>query len=413
MNFQYHGGFLVKIIGIVSEYNPFHNGHLYQVQKSVQELGADGVVAVMSGNFVQRGYPAIFNKWVRAEMAVRGGVNLVIELPTYFATSSAEQFAKGAVELLNATGVIDYLSFGSEYDDLSTLKQIAELLVTPTRPFQEVLTDALKRGLSFPAARAAAIHHALPELHTKLDMNQSNVILVIEYLKALINLNSKIEPYLVKRQGNDYHDPSLNSPFVSATAIRKGYFEDRDQLFKGNWMPDAVSDIMLNTPFKANRIENYEDIILYAIRSKTALALSKVRDVNEGLENKILSAAIKAHDYSSLVDLIKSKRYTMTRINRILSNLLLGIDQEIYTFSEYPYFRILAFDETGKKIIRKMKKNTEVPILTNINKFKSVIDTNPLLQLDIRATDIYHLTQRDKNGGLDFLKKPFDLEAFK
>ena len=403
----------MKIIGIVSEYNPFHNGHLYQVQKSIQDLNADGVVAVMSGNFVQRGFPAIFNKWIRAEMAIRGGVNLVIELPTYFATSSAEQFAKGAVELLDATGVVDHLSFGSEYDDLSTLKQIAELLVSPTEPFQEMLSSTLKLGLSFPSARAAAIHHALPELQSKLDMNQSNVILGVEYLKALLQLNSEIQPHLVKRQGNAYHDPSLNSPYVSATAIRRAYFEDAKLLSEGEWMPNAVREIMLNTTAHANRIEHFEDMILYAIRSKTTEGLSKIRDVNEGLENKILSAAIRAKDYKSLVDQIKSKRYTMTRINRILMGILLQIEDEQYAFSDHAYFRILAFDETGKRIIKKMKKSTDVPILTNINKFRNVIDSNPLLQLDIRATDIYHLTQRDKNGGLDYLKRPFDLDSFK
>lgn len=400
----------MKIIGIVSEYNPFHNGHLYQVQKSVQDLRADGVVAVMSGNFVQRGFPAIFNKWVRAEMAVKGGVNLVIELPTYFATSSAEQFARGAVELLNATDVVNYISFGSEYEDLNRLMRIAELLESPTQAFSDSLSAEMAKGRSFPSARATAIHHALPELHGHLNMNQSNVILVIEYLKALISLNSDIKPFLVKRQGSAYHDPSLDSPFVSATAIRKAYFETPHLLGENEFMPPAAYEVMRSAPYLANRIENFEEMILYAILSKESESLAAIRDVNEGLENKIKEATIKATDYASLVTAIKSKRYTMTRINRILCNLLLGIGQETYNFSDAPYIRVLAFDDTGKKILRKMKKNTEVPIITNINKHKDLLTSNPLLKLDIRATDIYHLTQRERHGGLDYLMKPFSLD---
>lgn len=400
----------MKIIGIVSEYNPFHKGHQYQIEKSRQDLNASGVVAIMSGNFVQRGYPAIYNKWIRAEMAVRSGVNLVIELPTYYATSSAEPFAIGAVELLHHSGVVTHLSFGSEVDDLNALKEISTLLNNPTDTFTEALSTSLTEGSSFPAARSKALAKALPELVTRLDLNQSNIILAVEYLKALQLLNSTIEPYLVKRQGSSYHDDRLNSPFVSATAVRKLIQEMPERLFTGDWIPQSVMEVLKRTPFRASKIEDFEKLILYALRMSNAQELSSFRDISEGLENKLLEASHTSSTYEMLVQNVKSKRYTQTRINRVLLNTLLGIKPLEINLEKEGYFRVLAFDEVGQKILREMKKKSSLPVITNINKHKDFLAESPLLQLDVKATEIYQLGQIEPawiKGGLDFLAKPY------
>jgi len=406
----------MKIIGIVSEYNPFHNGHAYQVQKSIQDLEADGIIAIMSGNFVQRGFPAMQDKWLRAEMAVKAGVNLVIELPTYYATSSAEHFAKGAIALLEATGVVTHLSFGSEFDDLDYLNTIANMLIRPSEMFNETLKDALDKGLSYPLAREIALNVSLPELSQPMDLNQSNVILAIEYLKALKQSNSSIQPFLVRRLGKDYHDASIetsaDAPFVSATAIREAYFESTKPLQFDAFMPIDAVKTMVNSPYLAVRIEDFEKLILYALRKSTPEALSILRDVKEGLENKMVQASLNSSNYAELLAAIKSKRYTMTRINRILLNVLLGIEEIDIDLVAHGYLRVLAFDATGQKIIRAIKKNGYLPLITNLNKHTDLLKISPLLQLDVKATNIYHLAQTDPKrqlGGRDFLQKPFQL----
>lgn len=403
----------MKIIGIVSEYNPFHNGHAYQLQKSVQDIGADGVVAMMSGNFVQRGTPALYDKWLRAELAVKAGVNLVIELPTYYATSSAESFARGAIELLNGTGVITHLSFGSELDALDILDPIAETLNNPSSDFNEKLNASLKLGDSYPVARSKALHFTNPELKHKIDLNQSNIILGIEYLKALKQINSAIAPYIVKRVGNNYNDPSLDSKFVSATAIRKGYFENPESFDMQRYVPKAVADTIHSTIFSATRIEDFQQLLFYALRKSTPSELSRLREVSEGLENKLYKSGMSSNDYTELTENLKSKRYTMTRINRILLNTLLGIEQQKMDLNAHGYYRVLAFDAVGQKIIRQIKKVGYHPTITNINKHSDYLNDNPLFQLDCRATDIYHLVQQDQRhriGGRDYLQKPYKHE---
>lgn len=403
----------MKIIGIVSEYNPFHNGHAYQLQKSVQDIGADGVVAMMSGNFVQRGTPALYDKWLRAEMAVKSGVNLVIELPTYYATSSAESFARGAIELLNGTGVVTHLSFGSELDALDVLDHIAEALNNPSSDFNEKLNASLKLGDSYPVARSKALHYTNPELKHKIDLNQSNVILGIEYLKALKQLNCPIAPYIVKRVGNNYNDTSLDSKFVSATAIRKAYFETAESFDMRGYVPKAVADTIQSTEFSATRMEDFQQLLFYALRKSTPSELSRIREVTEGLENKLYKSGMSSNDYAELTENLKSKRYTMTRINRILLNALLGIEQQKIDLNTHGYYRVLAFDAVGQKIIRQIKKVGYHPTITNINKHSDYLNDNPLFQLDCRATDIYHLAQKEQRhriGGRDYLQKPYKHE---
>lgn len=388
----------MKIIGIVAEYNPYHNGHHYQIEHSKKILGADGVVAIMSGNFVQRGMPAFLDKWTRTKVALACGANLVIELPTFYATASAETFAHGAVSLLDASGAIDYLSFGSECDDLPSLASVANLLAFESPEFKAALSAQLKLGLSFPAARANALNH-LADL--PFDLNQANAILGIEYLKALMRLKSSIQPFLVKRIGKGYHDTSVDSCYSSATAIRQAFFSENNLDFSP-FMPEKAAEILSESRHKCMSMEAFEQALLFLLRRFDAKTLASYRYVDEGLEHKIKNISGQVLTYDALVEALKSKRYPMTRINRLLLSVLLGIPKEIEGLPELGYLRILGMDETGQKIAKKMKANANIPLITNPNKAPRSLKENPLLALDFKATDLYALGTNQKKGGQDF-----------
>lgn len=398
----------MKIIGIVAEYNPFHNGHHYQIEQSKKELNAEGVVAIMSGNFVQRGMPAFVDKWTRTKMALESGVNLVIELPVHYATSSAEQFAEGAVTLLNSTGVVTHLSFGSETDDLEQMKRIASLLVEEPEAFKLSLKQHLLTGISYPKARAFAIDEILFPFPNHSNINQSNMILAIEYLKALKKLDSKIKPFLVKRIGKNYHDEDIDSLYASATAIRKAYFDSEISFDFGAHMPATAAKILDDYGLHPLNISHFEKELIFILRRATRDSISKYREVNEGLDHKLKFLSNRVTSYDELVEGLKSKRYTQTKINRLLINILLGIEKREYDLSEEGYLRILGFDEIGRKIIHEMKGSATLPIVTNINKVSDRIKSNPLLELDIKASDLYAMGQKslsDRIGARDHTEK--------
>ncbi len=394
----------MKIIAIIAEYNPFHNGHLYQLQKSVQETSANGVIAIMSGNFVQRGHPAFFDKWTRTEMALAAGVNLVIELPTFFATASAEQFAFGAVKLLDATGSVHQLCFGSEIMDKYAFEKIASILANEPESFKLALADSLAQGLSFPKARESALKTVL-----KIDEipTASNSILGLEYFKALKKLNSPITPHLIKRVGSEYNDERLNLEFSSATAIRKAYFDaqkNKKPFYFDDFLPPKCTDYITRTRPVALSAENFQDILLYKLRSSSASELSKFREVTEGLENKLKTVSQRARNYDELIDGLKSKRYTVTKLSRMLTNILLNIPKDFDATEHLNYLRVLGFDQTGQNILKMIKKNSKLHLITNLNHISNSLKENPLLEMDCLATDIYSLgysNLADRKGAKD------------
>lgn len=396
----------MKIIGIVAEYNPFHNGHMYQLQKSVQDLGADGVIAVMSGNFVQRGFPAFLDKWTRTELAISSGANLVIELPTFYATASAEQFAYGSVSILEQLKIVDYLCFGSESMELELMLEIASILASESVEYTENLSKALSIGVSFPAAREMAIKNilSLENMPTK-----SNSILAIEYLKALKKLNSIIKPYPIKRIGKDYNDEAIDSEFSSASGIRKAYFDSPNSFSFRPYVPKSVADIIESKQPSPMSIYDFEQILLYKVRSLSAEELFSFREVNEGLEHKLKTIANKCRSYDELVGSLKSKRYTMTKLSRMLINILLGIKKDFNAKDHLNYARILGFDSKGQEILRHVKRNSEISLISNLNHISNDLKENPLLKLDCLASDIYSLgySKGDlRAGGSDLIKKP-------
>lgn len=393
----------MKICGIVAEYNPFHNGHLYHIQKSKELTNSDIIVAVMSGNFIQRGLPALFDKWTRTKLAIQNGVDIVIELPTCFATSSAEYFAHGSIGILDSLNVVNSLSFGNECEDIEILKRIANVLFHEPDEYKRYLQNEIKKGTSYPIARSNALKTFLKKEFDEKRLNSilldSNNILGIEYLKAFQSFDSPIVPYSIKRTGGNYNSTAIYDDICSSTAIRE-MFKTGKIAPLSNVVPENCSNILSQELLNGRSpmfIENFEKEILYEIRKMSLTDLSNILDINEGLENLIKKAANECIDLESLIETIKSKRYTRTRIQRILMHLLLGIKKELVENQKCSpqYARILGMSKNGEKALPYIINNSRIPVITSVSKFlkgNTISDVQrEMLELDILATNIYTL----------------------
>ncbi len=387
----------MKTVGIIAEYNPFHTGHEYHIEESRRISDADGVLVIMSGNFVQRGAPAIADKYTRAQSAILGGADLVVELPTLYATGSAELFAMGAVSILNSSNIVDSICFGSEADNISLLNQIAAVLIEEPDIFKQVLMKELKSGVNLPTARAKALEEFFHQTDISSIINTPNNILAIEYLKALKLLDSSITPYSILRQGASYHDVNLDKNFSSATALRE-CFNNEDFNILANFMPHEVYNLYrekhnISLPINNNQLDTFLQYALLMNRNK----LTSFLDVNDNLAGKI-NNYIKSGQIMTFNDLclhLKTKEITYTRISRCLLNIILGIksdDLDKLKKASYPaYLRVLAFNEKGKVMLNSIKKQSMLPIITNVaDGINQLIGINKrLLEIDILASDIY------------------------
>ena len=399
-----------KVVGIIAEYNPFHNGHLYHLLQAKDLAQADYVVAVISGNFTQRGDTSIVDKWTKAYMAICGGCDLVLELPTVYSISSAENFASGAVKILDSLKIVDSIAFGAEASDLATLNNIANVLYTEHRGYTNILTHELQKGISFPSARENAILMYLNDIKRYANiLNSPNNILAIEYLKALKTQKSNMNPIMVKRSKVYYNDDRIVDDFASATAIRK-LIKRREYEDLRKVVPRSTYKILSRQIRDGNIVlglENFEKEIIYTLRKMSIREIANLPDVSEGLENLIKNSADNCNDMSKLIANIKSKRYTQTRIQRILLYALLGIDKKMMEDSKKvtPYVRVLGFTNKGKELISEInKRNSKINMITSVKKFieKNNKPSNrtimQMLQKDIFATDVYTL-------GFDFESK--------
>lgn len=408
----------MKVCGIIAEYNPFHNGHAYHINKTKEQTNCDAIVAVMSGNFVQRGSPALFDKWTRTKMALENGVDLVIELPVYYATSSAEYFAQGSIGLLDSLGIVDEVSFGAKTEDLDALKRIANILYLEPNDYKDLLALELKKGYSFPLARGNAL-----KIFTKKEFDakyvsqilmDSNNILGIEYLKALMYNNSSILPNIVLRKGEDYNSLNIVDGVCSATAIREMIFEDKIEELE-EVMPKGSFEILSNQIISGKvpmNMSNFEKEIFYVLRKSLAQDLFELADVSEGLENLLKKVSNETVEIEKMIELLKSKRYTRTRIQRILIHALLGITKtEVNNYKYNPqYIRVLGFTRNGEKLLSQIYNKSNLPIVTSVSKFlKNANDTGRrMIEKDILATNIYTLgyqipSYRESN--LDYTKQ--------
>ncbi len=432
----------MTVVGLVTEYNPFHNGHAYHMRMSREITGADGVVCVMSGNFIQRGEPAIINKWARTEIALSAGADLVIELPAVFAAASAEYFAFGAVKILDSLGIVDYICFGSEAGDVDILNAIADILVSEPQNYKSLLKQHLSTGISYPSAREKALAdyisaHA-PDLCSRLGslsssggksaepgsisslLAQSNNILAIEYLKALKKIGSNIRPTSIKRVSSSYNDENLTGTFSSATAIRNYIFtgcmhtsSDSDKsppadnaVLKADdpvlkeVMPECSRRVLTREMEQGRgpvRLESFENLIFMTLRKMALEQIAALPYVSEGLENRMKTAAENSGNLAEFLENASTKRYPRTRIQRALISMLTGLRaSELEDFMQNggpQYIRILGFSQKGRDLLSRIKKKASLPVITKTADHKN--SDNPyvrrMLEIEATATDIYVL----------------------
>ena len=480
-----------NVLGIIAEYNPFHNGHLYHLTESKRKCNAKYAVAIISGNFTQRGDASIVNKFEKAKMAIENGIDMVIELPTLYSISSAENFASGAIKILNELNFVTHISFGSESGDINQLNNIASILTDEPEEFSKLLKEELRKGSSFPVARQNAIEKFLNLTNKNTSNNNNNNnnnndnsnndtnddkfnnllkspnnILAIEYLKALKKTKSNITPITIERKNVDYYSENIVENFASSTKIRKEISKNLNMhtnimdinnidirnidinnmdanmdMFLNSCMPKKSYDIIKENIEKGNCIQGlkcFEDMIFYKLRSMQINEIKEIPDVCEGLENVIKKASNETNSLEDLINKCKSKRYTRTRIQRILIYALLGITRQDMEMSENvnPYIRVLAVNKNGRELlsiinktivnkanvktdinninINKPNENTgvnninikETNIITSLKKFESTNEDKSLkrmMEIDKLATDIYTIKQGSGYfGGLDY-----------
>lgn len=380
------------VVGVIVEYNPFHNGHLYHLRQAVNVTSADAVVAVMSGNFLQRGEPALIDKWTRAEMALRGGADLVMELPVVYACQPAEWFAFGAVSILEATGIVDALCFGSESGELSELKTAARTMMSESDAFREELHHHLKKGWSYPRAYGHTLQKLNP--HLPVEFAQPNNMLGLHYLAALTQLNSRIEPFTIRREKAAYHQtrPAEGS-IASATAIRQAWFETNNLQTIQPYVP--ATTFRLLEAYTAKGIppltwELFHQALVAKLLSMTTAELKEYYGIDEGLEFRLLRQLPHAETIHAYLSAVKTKRYTWNRLQRSLVSILLGwrkADVNPSQLAKGPaYLRILGFTDRGRLLLQQMRETSSLPVLTRIKR-----ERPPMLEEDLRAAQMYHL----------------------
>ena len=406
-----------KVLGIVCEYNPFHNGHLYHIIQSKKACGADFTIAIMSGNFTQRGDVSIVDKWSKAQMALLSGVDLVIELPVLYSVSSAENFADGAIKILNSLKIVNNISFGAETKDINLLDRIAEVLCNEPKDYQTILSHELSKGVSSPKARENALMIYLNDVRRFANvLSAPNNILGIEYLKALRKSKSNILPICIPRVGAGHNDTTYSKNIANATTIRSLISANEyDSLAFRRLLPVSSHSILVDNIKKGhviNGLTNYEKEIIFTLRKMSIAEIAELPDVSEGLEYKIKEAANSCNSLIELFNIISSKRYPKTRISRILVCALLGITKKDIQLSRttLPYVRVLGFNENGEKLLSMISHaNPKLPLVTSVKKF---VETNKnknlqiMLSKDIWATDVYSLGfEFDSWAGLDYTQK--------
>ena len=410
------GDLYMKAVGLVTEYNPFHNGHLYHLNKAMELTGADISVAVMSGDFVQRGEPAVLDKYTRTSMALNSGVNLVVELPVNYAVSSAESFAAGALKVLDYIKA-DSIAFGSESGNIERLSKLAHILCDNEDTLYKEISKYTANGISYAAARQKVVEK-LTDKDTAAMLTSSNNILAVEYLKAIIKNNYAIKPYTIKRQGDSYNDTDIRSEYASATALRGNLKADNISKYipvkaglilssNTNYIyPDDITEALftrlLDILFASSYDKNVfiENVMQYPdVNKEIAGRLYKsamdmiTRTVPQGAESKDNGA----FSFGSLCEHIKTKEVPLSRIKRALVRITLGLDKKhMEKYANEPYIRVLGFDKKGQEYLSYIRKTVEVPLITKTADYKE------MLLDDIHAANIYNMIVAGKYGVKEF-----------
>lgn len=419
----------MKAVGLITEYNPMHNGHLYHISEAKKISGADLTIAVMSGNYVQRGEPSIIDKYSKTKIAIESGIDLVIELPAVYSLLSAEGFAKGAVGICNHL-YVDSIVFGSESGDINQLDCIASLLVNESEEFKEIIRKYSSQGESYASSRQQAVKSILGEQYSSL-LSDSNNILGIEYLKAVKMLNSSIKTYTIKRKGSEYNDKNINScSYSSAASIRN--IITNSQYTPGDivntikdYIPDSLKNY-INENFKPVTVSDYSDILSYRLtmllkesgynKDSFFEILSRYPDVNRDISNAVFNQSYSVlsgknvWDYETFAMNLRSKNIALSRVKRILMRLILGFDNDALQFyKDVPYIRILGFNNKGRQYLYELKKKTDIPLITKTADYKE------LLSYEFNCCNIYNniiyskykaIFSNDFNSGPVIMDKP-------
>ncbi|QDR80415.1 nucleotidyltransferase [Sporomusa termitida] len=409
-------------VGLIVEYNPFHNGHLWHLTEAKRIAGAEFAIAIMSGNFLQRGEPAIVDKWSRAAMAVTAGVDLVIELPTVFAVRSAQYFATGGIQLLSRLGMVSHICFGAESADLAALTAAARALSASTTG--STIRQKMKTGRTYAASLALTLAET-----TGIDpgvIHSPNNILAIEYLRAIFTCAPQLIPLVIERCAANYHDTVITSTIASATAIRAAIAQNSLLLPDSSaWQSlPAATAAQINALIATGRapvtFDAFSNIVLAKLRTMQLNELAALPDVTEGLHNKISDSARKASTLQELLSFIKSKRYPLTRLQRMMIHALLGTTKTTLAGFDQAgplYARILAFNQNGRRLLRVIDRYSTVPVITKTARFltskqqqnNELTRLQDMLAYDIKATDIYVLGQPNcqwRAGGQDYQTSP-------
>ncbi|MDU2065611.1 MAG: nucleotidyltransferase [Sporomusaceae bacterium] len=405
----------MNAVGIIAEYNPFHKGHAYHIEQAKKSSQRETVVVVMSGSFVQRGEPALFDKWLRAKMALCGGADLIIELPTVFALRSAQYFAEGAISLLHRLGSVSHVCFGAETPDEKQLSEAAKMLDDPH--LSKLLSERMRNfGLSYAAALAEL-------LTAELDFSLSpNNILAIEYMRAIRKLAPTLKPLPILRT-TEYHNVAINQPIVSASAIRQALYHKQESPQWQETLPTSVLTLIqhaLQENSKFPRLENLSLPLLTLLRTHPPHFFHDQAEITEGLEYKIQKAAKEATSWDSFFAKIMTKRYPPAKLRRILLYLLLNVSQKTLQKADEQgplYSRVLAFNDQGRCFLREAKHTASIPFILKTAQFLAsnnfASDLSPLqqmLSIDIAATDIYNLSFPEtawQSGGQDYRRSPY------
>lgn len=411
----------MSVAGIICEYNPFHNGHAYQIRQLKEVFGMEAVVCAMDGHFLQRGEPALVHKMARVHMALSSGADLVLELPALYATRSAYWFALGGLSLLSGTGIVTHLAFGSETTDLTALQKTAQALAHPSEAFNKALKTHLSSGSSFVAAQAAALEDLMPARKDgaasaaqdlqALIPQLPNDRLGLSYLQVLAEKQYSLEPILIPRKGDAFHQasPTPGTGLASASAIRRLLRNDgpdpRLHLAPGMlesviaYLPPASLRILKHYPFRLVFPEDLEPVLLHMLRRSSPEELLRLPDMTEGLENRIIDCANTAVSLSSFYEMLKTRRYTLTRLQRAMTHLYLNytVDTARWLPQGTPYLRVLGCTAKGRQLLQKMKTKSRLPVITRTAQLNRICHedahTRNAWELEIRSSRLYALLQ--------------------
>lgn len=379
----------MQAVGIVVEYNPFHNGHLHHVTEAKRTTNSDVAVAVMSGQFLQRGEPALVDKWHRTKMALANGVDIVIELPYIFSTAQATLFASGAVQLLEAMQC-DYLAFGSEQGSIAPFLNTYEVIEKNRNVYNTIIKEHVQQGKSYPQALFIA-YEQLTQLYPNayIDLAQPNNILGFHYVEAIKQHNCHMQPATIQRIAAGYHDAiDTSSHIASATGIRQALFGGQNLEQVTQFLPEASVEqlvIWQETHGQFASWESFWPLLKYAILRHTPQQLQQYADVTEGLENSLIKHAIASDSYAEFMQALKSKRYTWTRLQRMLTHIFTGITKEQLHQTQTPsYIRILGMTKEGQAYISSIKKSLRLPLISRVGAVN-----DPVLAIDLHATQMY------------------------